>query len=159
MKITEKHHKAAKLLANGTTEAKTAAAVGVSGASITRWKRRDEFKALIIRYAEPLRAAVEATATPENLDLFDQIPVAESSLIADLDAVLSHLSGLLLKRLEGITETEIDELPIRLIPSFTKAFIEGLEALQNAHDRHSGYALVVDELGKILEAKQGNRKA
>jgi hypothetical protein len=39
-----------------------------------------------------------------------------------------------------------------------KAFTDALETLQQANDRHSGYALVVDELGKILEAKSGNRK-
>jgi hypothetical protein len=158
MKITERHHRAAKLLAKGTTEVKTAAAVGVSGASISRWKRDDEFRALIIRYAEPLRAAVVATATPENLDLFDQIPAAESNLIADLEAILNQLSQLLIKRLGSITDTEIEELPIRLIPSFVRAYTEGLESLQSAHDRHSGYALVVDELGKILEAKSNGRK-
>ncbi len=158
MKINEKHHKAAKLLANGTTEAKTAVAVGVSLSSISRWKREDEFKALIIRYAEPLRAAVVATAMPENLDLFEQIPAQESSLIDDLESVLNKLSELLLKRLEGVSEQDIADLPLRLIPSFVRAFTDGLEALQQAHDRHSGYALVVDELGKIIEAKSNGRK-
>jgi len=158
MKINEKHHRAAKLLANGATEAKTAAAVSVSVASITRWKRQDEFKALIIRYAEPLRAAVEATATPENLDLFDQIPDAESDLINDLEKVLTRLSKLLLTRLENVSDADMADLPLRLIPSFVRAFTDGLETLQQAHDRHSGYALVVDELGKILETKSGSRK-
>jgi AcrR family transcriptional regulator len=158
MKINEKHHRAAKLLANGSTEAKTAAAVGVSLASISRWKREDEFRALIIRYAEPLRAAVEATATPENLDLFEQIPASESALIAELQAIVAKLSSTVLKRLEALTDDEIEEIPTRLIPSFVKAFTDALETLQQANDRHSGYALVVDELGKILEAKSGNRK-
>jgi CBS domain containing-hemolysin-like protein len=63
-----------------------------------------------------------------------------------------------LKRLEALTDDEIEEIPTRLIPSFVKAFTDALETLQQANDRHSGYALVVDELGKILEAKSGNRK-
>jgi transcriptional regulator with XRE-family HTH domain len=158
MKINEKHHRAAKLLANGSTEAKTAAAVGVSLASISRWKREDEFRALIIRYAEPLRAAVEATATPENLDLFEQIPDSESDLIAELQAIVAKLSSTVLKRLEALTDDEIEEIPTRLIPSFVKAFTDALETLQQANDRRSGYDLVVTELGKILEAKSGNRK-
>ena len=158
LKITEKHHEAAKLLANGTTEKKAAAAVNVSPASISRWKRQEEFKALMIRYAEPLRAAVKSTATPENLDLFDLIPAQESALIADLQRIVEKLGSTVLGRLATLSEDEISEIPTRLIPSFVKSFIDALDALQKANDRRSGYELIISELEKIVE-KDSRKKA
>lgn len=158
LKITAKHHEAAKLLANGTTEKKAAETVGVSPASICRWKRQEEFKALMIRYAEPLRAAVASTATPENLDLFDLIPAQESALLADLQRIVEKLGSTVLGRLATLSEDEVAEIPTRLIPSFVKCFVDALDALQKANDRRSGYELIICELEKIIE-KDNRKKA
>ena len=156
LKIEEKHHRAAKLLANGNTEKKAATAAGVSPASIARWKRRAEFKALIHQYSEPLRTAIESANGPDNFDLFELIPKQELAIIADLKRVAEKLGSTILTRLGSLSDDEIGEIPTRLIPSFIKCFIDVGDAVQRANDRRSGYELIVSELEKIIE--KDNRK-
>jgi transposase len=158
LKIEEKHHRAARSLANGNTEKKAATAAGVSPASIARWKRRDEFKALIHQYSEPLRTAIESANAPDTFDLFELIPKQELAIIADLQRVVEKLGSTVLKRLGSLSDDEVGEIPTRLIPSFVKCFIDATDALQKANDRRSGYELIVNELEKIIE-KDNRKKA
>ena len=151
MKIDSKHHTAAKLLATGHSERETAKEVGVTPFSVVRWKRDEEFRALMLQYSPPLRAAIE-NSSETTPDLYDLIPDREAPLFRNLEWILKRLGKALNNRLERL-EDEIDDIPIRSLPTLLKAYIDGLETLQKAHDRASGYELISKELIDIVSVK------
>jgi hypothetical protein len=75
----------------------------------------------------------------------------EELLMVQLREVLERFAKILETRLESLSDDDIKELPIRLLPAFFSSFTDGINNLQAAHDRLTGYGLLVKELGGILE--------
>jgi hypothetical protein len=155
--VDERQHIAAKTLAQGGTEREAAAAAGCSLASITRWKRRADFKELMLQYSSPLRVAIAQGAAPSNL--FALIPERESKLLEKLEKMAATLGEILERRLGDLSEDDlITEIPTRLLPSFMKAYIDAYESIANALDRLSGYELILSEVSKINEKSEQTSK-
>ena len=155
--MDERQHVAAKALAQGGTEREAAAAAGCSLASITRWKRRQDFKDLMLQYSSPLRVAIAQGAAIG--DLFALIPERESKLLEKLEKMAAKLGDILERRIDALTEDDlITEIPTRLLPSFMKSYIDAYEAIANALDRLSGYELILSEVSKINEKNEQTSK-
>lgn len=153
MKFTERHHKAAKALANGASERVAASESGVTSMSITRWKREPDFRQLILKYSPAIQAAM-TTSGHSFIDLYELIPDKESHLIEGLEKMLEKLRRILN---ECLHEVNVADIPPRQIPALFKAYVEGLNTLQAAHDRVTGYELIARELGDIITAKESSQ--
>ena len=153
MKFTERHHKAAKALANGASERVAAEELNICAMTISRWKRDEEFRALILQYSSPIRTAIaNSNSNGAITDLYHLIPDREAPLIAKLETMLEKLGGILNDRLATL-EAEIDDIPIRSLPPLLRAYCEGVQLLQQSHDRASGYELISRELIDIVSVK------
>lgn len=130
-----------------------ALAAGVSDSTIFRWKRDPDFDALVEFYREPMRQAIATSASPGYLESYTSIPAREAPLVRELEIMMRRLSEIVVARLQSVTDDDVQEMPLRLIPTFFRAYVDGLNLLQEIHDRESGYDLVVAELGKLIEEK------
>jgi len=154
--IDERHHSAAAVLARNGTYSEAAAAAGVSIPTIARWKRDGEFRSIILRYSDPLRQAARTVIDPASADFYKLIPQRESQLLGKLEAIVEQLGQVVSERIEMMDKGEIEDIPVRLLPSFVKAFSEGVKHLQDSHDRLSGYSIVIDELTKLKDESNLN---
>ena len=152
--LEEKHYIAAELLATGSTNKAAGKAAGVSEASILRWKRVDRFRDLIEHFRPANRVDRAVQAQKENFDLLQEARDAEILLTVELRDALEKVIGIIKKRLDTMSEVEIEELAIRHLSPLLKIVGDGLSILQTSHDRMTGYGMLIKELESILESKQ-----
>ena len=153
MRFCEKHHRAARSLANGASERAAARESGASESSILRWKKDPDFRQLVLKYSPAIQAAMSASGHG-LVDLYELLPEKESRLIARLETLLENLGSILG---ECLDEVNVADIPPRQIPNLFKAYVEGLNTLQAAHDRLTGYKLIARELGDIITAKESSQ--
>jgi len=161
MKIDNRHHVAAKAMAGGQTDIVAADAAGVHVSSISRWKRDTEFQELIKFYTAPAER-VQAIARGGDADyreVYRLIPERERELVQRLETMLDRLADVLMNRLETLSEDEIADLPTRLLSQMMKTYFDGLQVLQQTHDRASGYEMVLNDLERIHAAESRNSKS
>ena len=153
MKFTQRHHRAAKALANGASLSRAASESDVSEMSITRWKREPDFQQLVLKYSPAIQAAMTASGH-SFIDLYELIPSKESHLIEGLEKMLQKLRRILS---ECLDEVNVADIPPRQIPNLIKSYCDALQLLQQSHDRVTGYELIARELGDIITAKESSQ--
>lgn len=152
--LEEKHHVVASALATGSTIKAAGKLIGVSDATVTRWKRHQVFLDLIEHYRPANRIDRAVQAQQENHDLLQEARDAEILLTAELRDALEQVIGIIKKRLDCMTEDEIEELAVRHLSPLLKIVGDGLGILQQSHDRLTGYGMMLKELENILESRQ-----
>ncbi len=152
--LEQKHHLVAEALANGKTNKAAGQLVDVSESSVIRWKRRQDFRDLIEHYRPASRVAQVVQAQQHNYDLLKEARDAEILLTVELRNALEKVIGVISKRLEHMSDEEMENLAIRHLSPLLKVVGEGLGIVQLSHDRFTGYGLLIKELEAILESRQ-----
>jgi hypothetical protein len=150
----DRHRIAAQSLATSPVIRVAARAAECSPSSVLRWRRLPEFQELIHAYTPEGREQqlVEAiTKQKENLELIKAAEEDELLITADLQELIEKMLGILKKRLDGLGESEIQDIPIRLISPLMGVVIDATKLLQTSNDRLTGYGVVLAEIEKILE--------
>lgn len=148
------HHTAAQMLAAKHTVKAVAEACQTSEATIYRWKRFQHFRDLIEHYTPASQVEQAIAARSENFDLIQEARDAELLLTAELRESLEKLIGIVRRRLDAMSESEIDSLAIRHLSPLLKCFSDGINILQSSHDRLTGYGQLMRELESIIESNK-----
>ena len=152
-KLTDQQRRAAAMVAGGDKNRDICESLDIGESTLLRWKRRQDFRALVAD-----RAIVVDSGGDSNIEILQNARDDELVLMAELREALEAMVMVLGTRLKSMSEDEINELPVRLIPTFLNSFTEGFSNLQGAHDRLSGYGLILRELGAILESDDTTAK-
>lgn len=145
------HHQAAEMLATKHTVKAVAEACQVGEATIYRWKRFERFRLLIKHYTPANQVELAISERQENFDLISEARDAELLLTAELRESLEKLIGIIKRRLDVMSESEIDQLALRHLSPLLKVFSDGIGILQSSHDRLTGYGQLMRQLEEIIE--------
>lgn len=151
--LQKRHHTVAKALAEGTTNKRAGRLIGVSESTVIRWKREPDFQDLIYEYTPENQVFEAIQAENENFDLLQEAREAEILLTVELRDALEKTVEVVKRRLNGMSEDEMDEMPIRNISPLLKLVSDGLATLQSSHDRLTGYGVIIKEMESILEKR------
>ena len=138
-------------MANGATNKAAGKLIKVSDSTVIRWKRHQIFVDLIEHYKPRSKVERALNAEAENYDLLKDARDAEILLTSELKEALEKIIGMLLERLDGMEQQEINDLAIRHLGPLMKVVSDGLGVLQNSHDRLTGYAQLCAELESVIE--------
>lgn len=153
-KLTPQQLKAAAMVASGDKNRDVCEALDIGESTLLRWKRRSDFRSVVAE-----RAIVVDSATDSTVEVLQNARDDELILMVELREALEQMARVIGTRLKTMTDDEISELPTRLIPTFLNSFTDGLGSLQGAHDRLTGYGLILKELSGILESDHTTTKA
>lgn len=134
------------MVASGEKNRAICEQLDIGESTLLRWKRRSDFRALVAD-----RAIVVESVNDASIEILENARDDELVLMVELREALEQMARVIGARLKNMTDDEISELPTRLIPTFLNSFTDGLGSLQTAHDRLTGYGLLLKELGVILE--------
>lgn len=156
--LEERHHTAAEAIATGSTLKAAGKLAGVSESTVIRWKREAAFRDLIEHYRPASRVDRAVQSQQENFDLLQEARDAEILLTVELREALEKVIAIIKRRLNSMSEDEVDELAVRHLSPLLKIVGDGLTILQTSHDRMTGYGMLIRELEAILESKQAQAK-
>ena len=153
--LSERHRLAAELVAEGHGNRAICERLSIGESTLLRWKRREDFRTLVSEFLPP---GQPSPLKEYSLEVLENVRDDEIILMTELRETLEAVVRVVRIRIKHLDETEISQLPVRLIPTFLNCFADGLGTLQNAHDRLSGYSLLMKELGQILESDSSATK-
>jgi hypothetical protein len=90
-----------------------------------------------------------AKAVSESSEQFNLLKTARDSeilLTEKLTTALQKVIELINKRLNELTDEDIESLSLKNLPPLARLVSEGLGVLQQSHDRLTGFGLLVKEI-------------
>ncbi|MGG6242848.1 hypothetical protein ACQ4N7_29990 [Nodosilinea sp. AN01ver1] len=154
--LSAKHTEAAKFIAAGAKNRVICEMLEIGETTLLRWKRRSDFQQLVKQFVlDTPKGDSELSQKFEqySIELLENARRDEELLMVQLREILEKFAKILETRLESLSEGDMAEIPVRLLPSFFSSFTDGIANLQAAHDRLTGYGILTRELNNIIEAK------
>ena len=146
--LTEKQLKGAWLLASGRTGIEACTGAGVTENTLYKWKRKPEFQAAVAFLQEQRESQIQAQA--EQLVSLESTRDDEEKILGFQRELVIELGELSVALVRQVRAEGVENIGVRSLPSYLKAFSDAASALQQSNDRLIGLEALINDV-EILE--------